>query len=98
MSSPAGQAWLQGASRLTYSARSVRQLPVLLARLEPTSSVIAYGCSVMTPPSLRSAGSRGEQPHQVGLLLGGAGGIGGAGRVAGDVLSGAGQITALVGL
>src|ERR1017187_3755759 len=43
MFSPAGQAALQGGSRSTYSGREVRQEPVRLARLEPTSRVMANG-------------------------------------------------------
>ena len=46
MFSPAGQASLQGGSEFMYSGRSVRQEPVLLARLEPTSRVIAKGLSI----------------------------------------------------
>src|SRR4051812_29288954 len=46
MFSPAGQALLHGGRRCTYWGRSVRQLPVLLARLVPTSSVIANGFSI----------------------------------------------------
>src|SRR5438477_6801045 len=46
MFSPAGHAWLHGGSRSTYSGRLVRHAPVLLARLDPTSSVIAYGLSI----------------------------------------------------
>ena len=38
-----GAGVVTGGSRSTYWARSVRQLPVLLARLEPTSSVMAKG-------------------------------------------------------
>src|SRR5437773_10315751 len=48
MFSPAGQAWLQGGSRSTYNGRLVRHAPVLLARLEPTSRVIANGLSMGT--------------------------------------------------
>src|SRR5215470_11795324 len=48
MFSPAGQAWLHGGRRSTYSGRFVRHAPVLLARLEPTSSVMAYGLSMGT--------------------------------------------------
>src|SRR5690242_14428979 len=43
MFSPAGHAWLHGGKRSTYSGRIVRHAPVLFARLEPTSSVMAYG-------------------------------------------------------
>src|SRR5436190_21763043 len=46
MFSPAGHAWLHGGRRSTYSGRLVRHAPVLLARLEPTSSVIANGLSI----------------------------------------------------
>src|ERR1700730_546137 len=46
MFSPAGQAWLQGGKRSKYTGRLVRHAPVLLARLEPTSRVIAYGLSI----------------------------------------------------
>src|SRR5438046_10727831 len=46
MFSPAGQAWLHGGRRSTYRGRLVRHAPVLLARLEPTSRVIAYGLSI----------------------------------------------------
>src|SRR5437868_1457522 len=46
MFSPAGQAWLHGGRRSTYTGRLVRHAPVLLARLEPTSSVIATGLSI----------------------------------------------------
>src|SRR5438045_8493804 len=43
MFSPAGQALLHGGRLFTYTGRSVRQAPVWLARLEPTSRVIANG-------------------------------------------------------
>src|ERR1700730_14426898 len=46
MFSPAGQAWLHGGKRSRYTGRLVRHAPVLLARLEPTSRVIAYGLSI----------------------------------------------------
>src|SRR5512138_1994761 len=46
MSSPAGHCALHGGSRCTYTGRSVRQLPVLLASDEPGSSVIAKGLSM----------------------------------------------------
>src|SRR4249920_3653405 len=46
MFSPAGQAWLHGGRRSTYRGRLVRHAPVLLARLEPTSRVIAKGLSM----------------------------------------------------
>ena len=46
MFSPAGQALLHGGSRSTYTGRSTRHEPVLLARLEPTSRVMAKGFSV----------------------------------------------------
>src|ERR1700675_2030688 len=46
MFSPAGQAWLHGGKRSTYKGRLVRHAPVLLARLEPASRVIAYGLSI----------------------------------------------------
>src|SRR5450755_81295 len=49
MFSPAGQAWLHGGRRSTYTGRLVRQAPVLLARLEPTSRVIANGLSMGSP-------------------------------------------------
>src|SRR5574341_496224 len=42
-SSPAGPAWLHGASRETYTGRWVRQFPVWLARLLLGSSVMAKG-------------------------------------------------------
>ena len=40
MFSPAGQALLHGGRLFTYTGRSVRQAPVWLARLEPTSKVM----------------------------------------------------------
>src|SRR5665647_2635805 len=43
MSSPAGQALLQGGKRSTYTGRAVRQEPVWLAREEPGSRVMAKG-------------------------------------------------------
>src|ERR1700674_912682 len=46
MFSPAGQAWLHGGRRSRYTGRLVRHAPVLLARLEPRSRVIAYGLSI----------------------------------------------------
>src|ERR1700676_5307559 len=46
MFSPAGQAWLHGGKRSRTTGRWVRHAPVLLARLEPTSRVIAYGLSI----------------------------------------------------
>src|SRR5450432_2127426 len=49
MFSPAGQAWLHGGKRSRYTGRLVRHAPVLLARLEPTSSVIANGLSMAVP-------------------------------------------------
>src|ERR1035438_9668182 len=56
MFSPAGHAWLQGGRRCTYSGRSSRQEPVLFARLEPTSSVIANGLSLRKPAPRLDAG------------------------------------------
>jgi hypothetical protein len=41
MFSPAGHALLHGGRLCTYAGRSVRQAPVWLARLDPTSKVIA---------------------------------------------------------
>src|ERR1700675_1986773 len=46
MFSPAGQAWLHGGRRSTSKGGLLRHAPVLLARLEPTSRVIAYGFSM----------------------------------------------------
>src|SRR5450631_2334505 len=46
MFSPAGQAWLHGGRRSRYTGRLVRHAPVLLARLEPISRVIANGLSI----------------------------------------------------
>ncbi len=57
MFSPAGQAWLHGGRRWTYSGRSSRQEPVLFARLEPTSSVIANGLSISDAALRRSRSS-----------------------------------------
>src|SRR4051794_3035792 len=52
MSSPAGHWPLQGGSRSTYTGRSGRHDPVLLASDEPGSSVIANGfCMVMKAPA-----------------------------------------------
>src|SRR6185503_12895274 len=49
MFSPAGQAWLHGGRRSRYTGRSVRQVPVWLARLEPGSSVMAKGLRIDEP-------------------------------------------------
>src|SRR5512145_467518 len=46
MFSPAGQATLHGGSRSTYIGRSVRQVPVWLARLDPGSRVMAKGLRI----------------------------------------------------
>src|SRR5690242_20643547 len=83
MSSPAGHCALQGGRRSTYTGRSVRQDPVLLACDEPGSRVIAKGfCIVMEPPAdrlrpaplARSAVSCGdflfEQPEAPDVAIG----------------------------
>src|ERR1700687_5374289 len=49
MSSPAGQVLLQGGNLSTYVGRLVRQVPGWLARLEPTSRVMANGFCMSLP-------------------------------------------------
>src|SRR6188472_3179965 len=63
MSSPAGQPTLHGGTRSTYTARSVRHEPVLLARLDPTSSVIANGLSMSGSREVGTLVRAGEQPE-----------------------------------
>ena len=55
-SRPAGQAWLHGGRRSTYTGRTVRHEPVWLARLEPGSSVIANGLRFTARPPRRPPG------------------------------------------
>src|SRR2546429_9354119 len=62
MFSPAGHALLHGGRLCTYTGRSVRQAPVWLARLDPTSRVIVNGLSMVTVlPALPGCGRIGGQ-------------------------------------